>query len=151
MLYEDYSPYTYDVPRPLRDVCNIGWLNSDDYPHGRCSPEVLRRLAKLILREQVNVLRCTSPCSICGRDGITVNFEGLRLFLGAGELWIPSVDHKVTYASPDLIWHYVHDHEYRPPVQFIDAVMQFDLESLWKGEVLRNDMLRETYQDPHLG
>ena len=31
--------------------------------------------------------------------------------------------HRILYAAPNLIFHYVRDHAYKPPQEFIDAVL----------------------------
>jgi hypothetical protein len=35
------------------------------------------------------------------------------------------------YAGPNLVYHYIVDHEYLPPDEFIDAVETFDIDGTW--------------------
>jgi hypothetical protein len=145
MLYSDLSAYSYELPRPLPGVLNVGWLDEGAYPRRDPTDEFVARLANVIVREQVNVLRCTSPCPLCGKDGIWVHHAGVKFFLGAAEVWIPSDRGSLIYAAPDLIWHYVHEHKYSPPSEFVDAVLGFDLKSSWLGEQLREELERKLY------
>jgi hypothetical protein len=51
----------------------------------------------------------------------TFEFERETLKLGSAEIRVFAVG--VIYAAPDLVFHYVRDHEYKPPQTFIDAVI----------------------------
>ena len=69
-----------------------------------------------------------------------------EIYLGHAEVWVPSPDQRLTYAAPDLIWHYVTAHGYLPPKEFQEAVLQFDLSCDWSGDAqlerLREDAWR---------
>jgi hypothetical protein len=52
----------------------------------------------------------------------TLEFEGEVLKLGSAEIRVFGRS-GVIYAAPNLIFHYVKDHAYRPPREFIDAVV----------------------------
>ncbi len=41
--------------------------------------------------------------------------------LGSAEIWVIANDGKI-FACPDLILHYIVDHNYLPPEEFIEAV-----------------------------
>ena len=60
--------------------------------------------------------------------------EGKTFFMGSWELWLPGPGDTV-FASPALIIHYVDAHEYRPPEEYIAAVMHDDAMRNWNGEV----------------
>src|SRR3989442_1266002 len=53
--------------------------------------------------------------------GITASLKGRKLSLGSGIIVVCGTHD--TYAAPDLIYHYVTRHWYRPPKGFIDAVL----------------------------
>jgi hypothetical protein len=44
------------------------------------------------------------------------------LSLGSAEIRVPGSGGRI-YAAPDLIYHYVEAHGYRPPDEFVEAVM----------------------------
>lgn len=90
----------------------------------------------------VNLMRGIHECNICRANqwpplplwenpSITI---GPRLeLLGHCEIWIPGRDDKV-YASPALVIRYVDKHQYRPPEEYIDAVISDDKRSSWNAE-----------------
>lgn len=57
------------------------------------------------------------PCPLCNQP-ITVN--GWRL--GGAE--IRTIGDEEIYAAPDLIYHYIVDHGYAPPAEFVRSVMK---------------------------
>lgn len=104
----------------------IGWLNAN-YPftHGTVQQNFVERLE----------LFCSNPllqtfgvrfCTLCGKEDVVkvALSSGNEIFLyGANEIRIPSVSGDKIYAAPDLILHYVLAHNYKPPQEFIDAVL----------------------------
>jgi hypothetical protein len=120
--YADLTPYEYFGSAP--DCLNVGWLEAPHgFPVGEPNPELIRRLAEAARYSRVNQTRGYHVCSLCsapkvGRP-IRVGWRWIRL--GSAELRVRAQG--VTYASPDLIVHYIRDHSYAPPGQFIDAVM----------------------------
>jgi hypothetical protein len=51
-----------------------------------------------------------------------LEFEGETLKFGSAEIRVIGSD-SVIYAAPNLVFHYVRDHGYKPPQSFIDAVL----------------------------
>lgn len=62
-------------------------------------------------------------CDLCddALDGMTLEAHGERVDLGASNLFVPS-PHGVLVA-PSLVLHYIRDHDYAPPDEFLEAVM----------------------------
>jgi hypothetical protein len=69
--------------------------------------------------------------------------------MGIYNLWVPGND--VIYVAPELILHYIQEHRYRPPDEFISAVLRcpdpktqqyldalVDIDPGFKGLRLRN-------------
>jgi hypothetical protein len=54
-----------------------------------------------------------------------VKFNNETINLGGSEIFV--IKDKLVYIAPSLIFHYVLDHEYLPPDEFIDAVMQYEI------------------------
>jgi len=60
------------------------------------------------------------------------------LKLGSAEIRVVGQDGTV-YAAPDLIYHYVVVHDYRPPEEFIQAVMETPLPGTQEHEILKKE------------
>ena len=115
-FFDDLTAYTYFPPEEgFPYIVNIGWLDpSHPFPTGPTSHEFQAKLGKLCER-RVNQTRGFHLCPFCkGRDRPSSSCE-MRV---AG-------DAKV-YAAPSLVHHYVAVHDYRPPHEFIAAVLEFD-------------------------
>jgi hypothetical protein len=134
--YEDLTPYAY-APDPRHDSAepplNVGWLeNGHAFPTGP-APEGL--VAALLKRCQAptNLMRGIHFCDLCERlepDGYRILWRELTTFerdgkaahVGNGEIRVVGTSGTV-YASPTLIIHYVADHGYLPPADFIEGVL----------------------------
>jgi hypothetical protein len=115
--FDDLTPYIYfhseeDQPGSV----NIGWLDRKrPFPTGKTSKEFRAKL-KQLCRRPVKQTRGFLPCYFCkGRDRPHGSAE-IRV-AGAGKV----------YAAPTLVHHYVVAHDYRPPEEFIAAVLAFGL------------------------
>lgn len=64
------------------------------------------------------MIRSIFPCPICGNK-ITHNGK----FIGFGETRIISSSGK-TYAARDLLLHFIEEHRYIPPEDFIEVLME---------------------------
>jgi hypothetical protein len=131
--FEDLTPYdySYDRGKPGNNALNIGWL-SDRYPfsQGETSLAFRERLFAYCLDENiVNIYRGFHPCEIC-KIASQEWFEkrvsecpnnAYWAAIGDGEIRV--IGELAIYAAPALIYHYVVDHQYRPPDAFIDAVL----------------------------
>ncbi|MDH6466398.1 hypothetical protein M2302_006606 [Micromonospora sp. A200] len=145
--FEDLSSYSYsevDVIeleagwlrfRPRYDRINVGWL---DAPHafeeGPTPGWLAGTLLEIIAGPGINTMRGSHPCSFCPQSpaGSTpidsmpsVDHPTGTLWLGNAEVRVPSAP-GVMFAAPSLIWHYITAHSYRPPLEFIEAVRQYD-------------------------
>jgi hypothetical protein len=65
--------------------------------------------------------RKAMPCPICG-ETVEVEIDGEGVVLGSAEIRI--IGDEDIYAAPDLIYHYVTAHNYKPPTEFVQAVAQ---------------------------
>ncbi len=88
----------------------IGWLSSDHpFPHGTVPGtfvEVLKRHVASAF--QPLAFGGTHTCELCGNC------------TAAGNVWVPTPN--VVYVAPEMIVHYVAEHNYRPPDEFRRAV-----------------------------
>lgn len=95
----------------------IGWLSRKwRYEQGNLPPEFIAQL--LVYCRRPNLVCHTPkarPCPICRKrieiDGVVYGSAEIRVI---GEIDI--------FAAPDLIYHFVTAHQYKPPQEFIEAV-----------------------------
>jgi hypothetical protein len=133
--FADGSPYAY-LPHALRsaetggDAVNVGWLEATEpFAVGSVEPEFVDRLAELC-RDGVNRTRGFHRCSLCPQpappelaEPTSVRSSGGDYFVGSAEIRVRGRN-GVQYAAPDMIVHYVTAHRYRPPDDFVAAVLR---------------------------
>ena len=123
--FADLTPYSYIRGAARENERNIGWLDSDhSFAQGPVSERVLATVFTLC-KAPVNQTRGFHPCVFCssGPAGIQATYDGTTLLLGSAEIRVPSRAGLV-YAAPNMIYHYIKDHHYQPPQEFIDAVSE---------------------------
>ncbi|MFK0288036.1 hypothetical protein ACIQVL_47280 [Streptomyces sp. NPDC090499] len=129
--YQDLSPYEYsDDPDDSGErmgsgesLLNVGWLaEGHEIPQGEVPDGLVEALLELA-KDTVNVYRGMHFCDFC------VTFQEARknvrfrdVFIGSGEIHVRGGEGRV-YAAPALVVHYVADHGYQPPMEFVDAVL----------------------------
>ena len=124
MYYPDLSTYEYETPRALLRVRNVGWLDGDHpFPKGPLPAGVVERLRWLRDLRSVRQMRGCHVCEICGVEWI--RREDPLVILGSAEIWVPDGPRNY-FSAPDLIIHYIEEHEYLPPQEFVDAVRVLD-------------------------
>ena len=105
--YDDLTPYVYDSSRGLKNPVNIGWLDKgQDYPHGDVPKGFLKKLSGADICGRH---KGSHNCPFCGDD----DSSNVRYVVGKG----------ITYVFPDMLDHYISEHHYKPPQEFIDVVM----------------------------
>lgn len=124
--YPDLSTYEYFFEGAAENTVNIGWLDPGfDFPQGKVSERFLDRLWAFC-RVKVLIARGFHLCEFCdmprgqvptvrrGQETLEVGFAEIRVFGRNGKI----------YAAPNLIYHYVTAHHYRPPDEFVQAVLE---------------------------
>ena len=125
MYYPDLTPYCYIERERAPNVLNVGWLEiQHPFPRKKASEELLDALFERCLH-LVNRTRGYQECQFCHVPtfGVEVSRNSERITLGSAEIWVEAKDGKV-YAAPNLIYHYVVEHDYDPPKEFVDALFQ---------------------------
>ena len=122
--FKDLDDYSYlDEEGHITSKC-IGWLEKGiSYDTGDVSEEVLDRVWEYC---QVSLMqsRGIHICELCDDEqGWTGKRNGVELRLGSAEIRVFGEDGTI-YAAPDLIYHYMRDHHYRPPEAFLEALMR---------------------------
>lgn len=110
-FYEDLSPYNYT--HYCEQELNVGWLEKGQpFPIGDVPEEFLN---KLELYTQRNFLifktKGMHRCEFCSENHGSSN--EIRVISDSG----------IAYAAPTLILHYIAEHKYLPPQEFVDAVL----------------------------
>jgi hypothetical protein len=138
--FPDLSPYSYGHSKHP-GVVHVGWLDGiHPYSKGPVAPPLIGKMTRLAAHP-VELYRGFHICEICiapsgmaktlvpdkGRM-IDPNCSWMRWAeqrRGNGEI---RVSYKsITFAAPILIVHYIEEHEYRPPAQFLEAIGRVDL------------------------
>lgn len=126
--YADLTPYEY-LPLEEREerapLVNVGWLGTGlPHPTGEVPPGFVDAL--IVLADDMrHSTRGFHGCPFClAESPVRVRSERLArpVPLGMAEIHVPGPD-GVVYAAPTLVIHYITDHGYRPPQEFIDAVL----------------------------
>lgn len=125
--FRDLTPFVYGFEPPLHaDIRNVGWLDVDQpFPTGTLPEAWLDRLWNYC-KICVSATRGLHPCPFCpapseGLEGYIHQHRGERLLLHSAEIRAFSSDGRI-FAAPNLIFHYVASHGYRPPDPFIEAL-----------------------------
>jgi len=106
------------------DLVRVGWLATDvPFSKGPVSATFSARLLALCLHQRTKQTRGFHLCPFCDSPptGMPVEVEGRVFKLGSAEIHVKAPDGR-TFAAPDLIYHYVAQHGYKPPLEFIDVV-----------------------------
>jgi len=124
MYYPDLSSYEY-----LRDedsaALNVGWL---DGAHKYLQSEPLDLFVERLwafCHMPVNQMMGIHECELCPES-----IFDRHVWRGDTDLWLGSAEIRifglegVIYAAPNLIYHYVVDHHYSPPDEFVGAVLK---------------------------
>lgn len=118
--YTDYKRKSTDTGYP---VLNIGWLDKDHVFDTEIPSEAfIRQLKHLTENKVTHFFSGYHECHFCERKDPT-NIGLWRA--GNGSIIVNGKD-RIRYAAPKLIYHYVLEHHYKPPQEFIDAVMVSD-------------------------
>jgi hypothetical protein len=120
--FEDLSPYTYTFDSAALDpVRCVGWLDAGHvFRTERPQPHLLDALWAYC-SVLVEPTRGLHSCEFCSRPPNTHVRHGKRLLLGSGEIRVFSSTGEA-FAAPNLVYHYILEHQYQPPEEFLQAV-----------------------------
>ena len=125
MYYPDLTTYCYLKRESAPNVLNVGWLDRQHpFPKNKASEALLDALFESCFHT-VNGTRGYQECQFCSAPsfGLEVSRKGRKMKLGSAEIRVSGKGGRV-YAAPNLIYHYVAEHDYEPPKEFIDALLQ---------------------------
>lgn len=112
-----YFPDLYIEERPYGvKAIKVGWLDTGK-PYSKYNEADEEMLANLILKlEEIGPTIYTKGyhyCPFCRKETSSTQYV-IRL-----------KDDKTFYDAPQMITHYIVEHQYLPPQEFIDAVMKY--------------------------
>ena len=110
--FPDLSPFNYGPSQPYcgdYEVLSIGWLDGEhEYPKSIPNAERLNQVKSLLTESRcINLTFGVHLCEICGQE------------TGNGEYHAYNPRTNKIYAAPTLIVHYIEEHHYAPPEEFI--------------------------------
>ena len=150
--HEDLSSYKYGMTLTIPEVKNIGWIDKNQqFNMGDVSPDFVQKLKELIFNSDegpcnilVNELRGSYDCPVCEKHEIKISNENDYFILGSSELWVPDNRSEEHYfATFGLIIHYIEDHQYQPPQDFIEAVLALDINTKFNGQDIQDKLVRK--------
>ncbi len=124
-LPKDLDPYTgCDCDQAIGlDPLAVGFLTrKHPFPTGKTPAGFAKKLLSYCHPNKTVCHTLGTRKSPFSNEHIEVEFDGKSHKLGAAEIRIIGTED--IFAAPDLIYHYVTDHNYLPPDEFIDAVMK---------------------------
>ena len=153
MLRQDLTPYSFRRDGvPLDGALNIGWLgNERDFNTGKMD-SALRKKLDLAIKGSSLASFTTEPergyhyCYLCPRQFQAPFFtaDGKEFECGNATLWIPAVDCDRYYVSPTTIVHFIDDHDYLPPKEYLDALRNLSLDRSFNADVVLKMKLAAT-------
>ncbi|MFS8065547.1 MAG: hypothetical protein ACMG6S_04160 [Byssovorax sp.] len=109
-----WSPHGQPEPTFGAPEKNIGWLDSrHEYPRGPSGEEFKAVLEKMCNETRYHLWRARRDCPICKRE-----LAGPL----AAEIRVRGLD--VVYAAPNVVSHHIAVHNYAPPQEFVEAVLE---------------------------
>jgi hypothetical protein len=113
--YNDLTDYEYFSNTD--NAVNVGWLSKDqEYATGETPQAALDKIIELT-KKPVNLCRGFHECEFCQEQSTPTLY-------GNGEIRVTDPDTGKTYASPMMILHYILNHDYRPPEEFIQTLIK---------------------------
>ena len=126
MYAKDLARYSYLLSRATANMLSIGWLDGGQAFSVGEVPKAFENALLLLCERPINLMRGFHRCPFCNEQGDAMLFvlkaNGERLHLGNGEIHVPGKGN-LLFVAPTLIYHYVTSHNYRPPEEFISAVL----------------------------
>lgn len=137
--FPDLSPYQYSGQSRCGnyEVLNIGWLDGiHDFPKSTPDEKKLNQIKSLLEEaRRIKFMMGKHLCEICGKEA------------GVGEFHAYNPHTKKIYAAPALIVHYIEDHRYAPPEEFIEAVFHKILEKGYCGNLQAMELVEWGYDE----
>ena len=139
-FFPDLTPFEYKLEVPIPGVLNIGWLHrKHKFTVGDINEKFQNKLKSFILNHDdgkvlINRLKAgVHMCPFCDKVDLILDADGKQTYLTWAILWIPS-ENNCFYASPAMLYHYIDEHNYKPPQEYVDAVMRLKDDCKFSGQ-----------------
>ncbi|MFE0099856.1 hypothetical protein [Streptomyces sp. NPDC059009] len=134
--YDDMSTYQYapDTVPSGTVALNVGWLERDTaFQVGETPAGFLESLLRVTRDYPAAKMRGWHRCSLPHENDeaaypYRVRLADVHIALGGAEVRVYTPEGKLL-SAPDLVYHYVKDHNYLPPEEFIEAVLSERVQS----------------------
>jgi hypothetical protein len=133
--YPDLTPYAYYPGE--EHMLNVGWLSKDVVFTRGPVPMAFAHELKLLAEHPIELTRGCHVCEFCEQPHDLIKefpeYEAVwEMFrCGNGEIHVANRSGAI-YCAPTLVLHYVSEHQYQPPQEFVDAVLyQRELRCSW--------------------
>lgn len=122
--FDDLSGYSFFRRLASPGTLNVGWLDrAHAFDKQVPSAETLDLLWSFCCVSVVQT-RGIHECVFCDPPRtVYATRNGKRLLLGTSEIRVFSNNGRI-YAAPNLIYHYIRTHHYKPPEEFLQALNQ---------------------------
>jgi hypothetical protein len=152
--YKDLEPYEYWSTGKISEILNVGWLGkAEQFAKGTVSEDILKKLEKVLLSGNenkcqviVNRMRGFFDCEFCDAHSYDLRIQDGKymLLLGNAELLIPQHSRSGYYFNaPTLIHHYITAHHYKPPQEFLDSLVELDLNKEFEGNTIFKNLVEK--------
>ena len=133
--FPDLAPYSYGHDSHP-GVVHVGWLDGiHPFPKGHVASQLIEKM-KGLATKPVELYRGKHLCEVCvqPKDIIKTFIPNRVKVLDPEGQWMKWADSRssngeirvlsdgITYAAPVLIVHYIEEHGYLPPAQFLEAI-----------------------------
>ena len=117
---QDLDTKVYTYPEDARHRA-VGWLSiAQPFNEAEPEPEFLSRLKECVSFDTMQYRYDPLTCAAHSFFGLHI-CELCNSIRGSGSLFLPG--EKVIYIAPQMVYHYVKDHHYVPPDDFVAAVV----------------------------
>lgn len=130
MYREDLAPYPASGPDEEGLVLvSVGWLDEAmPFAVGEVDQGVIERVKRRCVFSRVAVTRGFHPCNFGHCKGrppyppLKAEVDGRAAALGSSEIRVVDSGKNRIFCAPNLIIHYMEEHGYMPPQEFLRAV-----------------------------
>lgn len=125
MYYPDLSEFSCDPRKPSDTTLKcVGWLSARNYYPKKPAERHFLDALWWLCRHPIVEHRGFHECEFCSppqSKQVYGDWGGSRIKLGSKLIFVFGSD-STAYVCPDMIFHYVLEHDYAPPEEFVRAV-----------------------------
>ncbi|WP_242393232.1 DUF7919 family protein [Anaeromyxobacter oryzisoli] len=126
IAFADLGPIEYFLVGDPSALRAVGWLaRGQPFRTGAVGREFFDKLCVLLVSPfQPIATAGVARCDLCQFSGgpDVIHDGDVVVQMGASNLFVPGSG--VLYVAPSLIAHYIDAHDYRPPDEFVEAVLR---------------------------